>query len=148
MKLEFVTVETNEFERLFDAVKQGLFTYVDKVFGWDDDFQRERLKNSYQSSWFHWVVKGKEQVALACFKPYENALHLHFLIVFPDRQRKGIGQQVMAQIEQMAKGAGCEKVTLSSFVVNSDATSLYQKLGYQVVEQDEAFLSMALNLKE
>lgn len=42
----------SEFEALFLTVKQGIYSYVDSVFGWDDNFQRDRLKNDYEPSGF------------------------------------------------------------------------------------------------
>lgn len=45
--LLFVTPELSEFEQVFATVKQGIFDLVDEVFGWDDEFQRQRLHTDY-----------------------------------------------------------------------------------------------------
>ena len=46
-ELRLETVLSSEFGDLFDCVKQGIFEHVDNVFGWDDEFQRNRLSNDY-----------------------------------------------------------------------------------------------------
>ncbi len=83
MNMELVGVPQNEFEQVFIVVKEGIFPYVEALFGWDDQFQRERLTNSYLPQWFSWILQGGERVGLLCSKPYEDALHVHLLIIFP-----------------------------------------------------------------
>lgn len=146
MDIELIAVETAEFEELFTAVKQGLYKHIEEVFGWDDDFQRDRLQSSYEQAWFHWLVEKGERVGLVCFKRYDNALHLHLLIVFPDRQRQRVGLRVMERLRDIATKEGREALTLSSFVVNKQAVKFYQRLGYEVTESDAQFLSMKLLL--
>ncbi len=47
MDIELADVPTSEFEGVFTAIKQGIYPYVESVFGWDDEFQRERLSRVY-----------------------------------------------------------------------------------------------------
>lgn len=137
----------SEFEALFLTVKQGIYSYVDSVFGWDDNFQRDRLKNDYEPSWFHWVVIDDERVGLLCFKPYGNAFHVHLLIVFPEYQNHNIGTKVMKHIHQLATTEKRSRVTLSSFKSNQRAISFYLRLGYQHLDDSDAdFVSLSLDL--
>jgi len=145
--IQFQLVSNSEFEELFACVKQGLFIHVDSVFGWDDDFQRQRLLNDYHPSWFHWVYRGKERIGLVCFKPYDNAYHVHLLIIFPQYQGHSLGKEVMYLIHKRATEERREQVTLSSFRSNTRAISFYQALGYQIVDDsDENFVGMTLTL--
>ena len=52
MEIELAEIAPSEFEQRFAAVKEGIFPYVEAVFGWDDEMQRERLTNEYQPHWF------------------------------------------------------------------------------------------------
>ncbi|MEZ8386605.1 GNAT family N-acetyltransferase [Vibrio splendidus] len=145
--IQFQLVSNSEFEELFACVKQGLFIHVDNVFGWDDDFQRQRLLNDYHPSWFHWLYLGKQRGGLVCFKPYDNAYHIHLLIIFPQYQGRTLGKEVMTLIHKRAMEEGRKHVTLSSFRSNTRAISFYQALGYQIVDDcDEDFVGLALNL--
>lgn len=91
MEIELAGIATSEFEQRFATVKQGIFPYVEAVFGWDDDFQRERLSSEYQPQWFSWILLGGERVGLLCCKPYEDALHIHLLIIFPAVSGSAVG---------------------------------------------------------
>jgi ribosomal protein S18 acetylase RimI-like enzyme len=146
-KIQFQLVSNSEFEELFACVKQGIFIHVDDVFGWDDDFQRQRLLNDYHPSWFHWVYRGKERIGLVCFKPYDNAYHIHLLIIFPQNQGRSLGKQVMTLIHKRAMEEQRSQVTLSSFRSNTRTISFYQSLGYRVIDEgDDDFMGLALNL--
>ncbi|WP_048611156.1 GNAT family N-acetyltransferase [Vibrio coralliirubri] len=145
--IQLQLVSNSEFEELFASVKQGLFIHVDSAFGWEDDFQRQRLLNEYHPSWFHWIYRENERVGLVCFKPYDNAYHIHLLIIFPQYQGRSLGKQVMALIHKRAMKEQRSHVTLSSFRSNTRAISFYQSLGYRVVDEgDDDFVGMALNL--
>ncbi|EGA69391.1 putative acetyltransferase [Vibrio sinaloensis DSM 21326] len=142
MTLEWVSVRLQEFELLFDCVKQGLYAHVKPVFGWNDEFQRERLKNEYEFSWFHWILRDGEKVGVVCFKPYDNAIHLHLLVIQAEHQGLGIGRKVMKQLHQKVIDEKRTALTLSSFIGNTRAIALYQDLGYQIVEREDHFVSM------
>lgn len=146
--LLFVTPDLSEFEQVFAAVKQGIFDFVEAVFGWDDEFQRQRLRTDYQWAWFHWIVRRGERVGLICFKPYDNAYHVHLLIIFPHYQNQAIGQSVMQQLATMGQEEQRSAITLSSFAANRAAIRFYQRLGYRITEQEADFVSMALRLDE
>jgi len=142
--IQFRLVSNSELDELFACVKQGLFIHVDDVFGWDDDFQRQRLINDYHPSWFHWIYHKNERVGLVCFKPYDNAYHVHFLIISPQYQGRSLGKQVMTFIQKRAMEERREQVTLSSFRSNTSAISFYQALGYQIVDDSDAhFITLA-----
>ncbi|MEN9531607.1 MAG: hypothetical protein RIQ83_831 [Pseudomonadota bacterium] len=146
MEIELAGVPQSEFEQVFAAVKQGLFPYVEAVFGWDDEFQRERLTCAYQPHWFSWILQSSERVGLLCCKPYDDALHVHLLIIFPRYQGRQLGAAVMARLHREAEREGKCRVTLSSFTDNQRAIRFYQRLGYKVIEGDQAFVSLSSSL--
>lgn len=146
MTIKLEPVLQSEFDHLFAIVKQALYSYVDKVFGWDDDFQKRRLVEEYETDWFYWIYADAIRIGMLCFKPYDNAFHIHLLIVFPQYQNRQFGKSVIAYIHNLAKLEGRERITLSSFVQNTGAIAFYKRLGYQVVETEDDFLSFALQI--
>lgn len=146
MDIQLKQIEGEEFESLFSVVKQGLYSHVNAVFGWCDEFQVNRLKSDYEPHWFHWVYLNNRRVGMLCFKPYDNALHVHFLIVFPEFQNQKLGEWVMNMVHEIAREKGRNHVTLSSFIRNESAVRFYKSLGYEVTESDENFLSLSLQV--
>ncbi|MGF1694457.1 GNAT family N-acetyltransferase [Vibrio lamellibrachiae] len=140
MNLQPIT--DNEFESIFIVVKRAIFEHVDAIWGWDDNYQIERLQTSYESNWFHWLYYSNQRIGLICYKRYEDSFHVHFLIVFPEYQRQGYGQQAMNLIHHQAINEQRRSVTLSSFIRNEKALEFYSKLGYQIKNREEHFVSM------
>jgi len=62
----------------------------------------------------------------AC-KPLVN---IHDVAVLPEYRGKGIAQDMMARVEQIARERGCCKLTLEVLSDNHGAQQLYAKLGY------------------
>ncbi|MCV3277006.1 GNAT family N-acetyltransferase [Aeromonas hydrophila] len=143
MEIELAGIASSEFEQCFAAVKEGIFPYVEAVFGWEDDFQRERLTSEYEPHWFSWILAEGERVGLLCRKPYDDALHIHLLIIFPPHQCRQLGSAVMARLHREAAWEGRHRVTLSSFSANQRAIGFYRRLGYQVVAEEPAFVSLS-----
>ncbi|MCR9364927.1 GNAT family N-acetyltransferase [Vibrio antiquarius] len=146
MDIQLIKIESDEFESLFSVVKQGLYSHVDAVFGWCNEFQVNRLKSDYEPHWFHWVCLNNTQVGMLCFKPYDNAIHVHLIIIFPEFQNQQLGKRVMNMVHDIAREQERSQVTLSSFTRNESAVSFYKSLGYKVTESDENFLSLSLQL--
>ncbi|MEI8656450.1 MULTISPECIES: GNAT family N-acetyltransferase [Vibrio] len=146
MDIKLVQIQTDEFDSLFSVVKQALYTHVDAVFGWSDEFQRKRLKDDYEPNWFYWVYQRGQRIGVLCFKPYDNALHVHLLVVFPEFQNQKLGEKVMKYVHHQACLQGCGSITLSSFVRNESAVRFYKSLGYRVIDSDENFYSLSLQV--
>lgn len=127
-------------EDVFAIVKEGLYAPVHWVFGWNDDFQRRRLRTEYQADWFHWVRLEGTVRALLCYKRCTGGLHVHLLIVLPGYRQQGVGRRVMARLMDMAHTED-RVVTLSSFKCNEGAVRFYQRLGFQVDADEADFLS-------
>ncbi|SBS32995.1 hypothetical protein MSP8887_01837 [Marinomonas spartinae] len=115
MKLVLEPIVKSEFEDLFVRIKEGIFPYVDAVFGWDDKFQRQSLENEYSLDWFYWVKMKQDRVGVLCYKRHNASCHVHWLIVFPEWRQRNIGTSIMAFVQKKARESGCTAVTLSSF---------------------------------
>ncbi len=130
---------------VFDMTKTGLFPFVDDVFGWEDEFQKQRMRKDYKATWFKWVYDKGRKIGYVCFKPYDQSLHLHLIIVSEPYQGKGYGKQIMKAIHELAR-AEKRDITLSSFKHNLRAVHLYKSLNYEISEEEEHFLSFRLPL--
>lgn len=56
---------------------------------------------------------------------------IYYLAVAPGQQRHGIGQQLMARVEQTLIAMGCPKINLQIRTTNSKVAAFYRALGYQ-----------------
>ncbi len=138
MGISFKKIANPYSEDVFSLMKSGLHPFVDEVFGWDDEFQKVRIKQDYKPGWFYWVYNGSDRLGFVCYKRYDQALHLHLIVLELKHQGKGLGKEIMASIHNIAQ---VEKrdITLSSFKCNKRAVKLYKSLGYEITGDEEHF---------
>ena len=88
-------------------------------------------------------VNGK--VAASAVAGYEGHRGwVNYLAVDPDFQRKGLGRQMMQNVEQALAQTGCPKVNIQVRTGNLNAIEFYKNLGYKIDET----VSMGKRLEE
>lgn len=130
----------------FELYKTTLFEHIEAVFGWDEDFQQQRFQQ-YEASSLFWMQRGPQRLALVCYKVHADCLHVHLLLVFPNYQGQGLGEQTMHNIHALARQRGLTQVTLSSFRCNQGALRFYQRLGYVVTHTETDFYTLAYDIR-
>ncbi len=68
-------------------------------------------------------------------KPDDPALYLTDMAIHPDHQRRGLGRAVMAEIERLARKAGCKAVRFDAYDGDVGAGPFYEKCGYSEVHR-------------
>lgn len=122
----------------FNLVKIALYSYVKGVYGWDDEFQKRRIKESYAGAELNWIDTEGIRKDLVCYRFKPNSLHVHLLLIKASYQGCGIGGAVMEKLHKQAIVENLP-VTLSCFKQNKQALQFYSSLGYQVVSEDDHF---------
>jgi GNAT superfamily N-acetyltransferase len=103
-----------------------------------DDFEREFLQKPWWKPEAMWLAVGSEEpdrivgsVTLAWRQlPPEGKPVVHWLMVTPSHQRRGIGRLLMAALETAVWDAGHRQVWLETHSAWREGTALYRSLGY------------------
>jgi len=114
MSISFQSMDNLYSDEVFRLTKNGLFPYVNEVFGWNDEQQKQRMLEDYKPNWFYWVYDADNKIGYICFKPYDQALHLRLIVLDPALVGQGLGKRVMAEIHRVAAEEERD-VTLSMF---------------------------------
>lgn len=86
---------------------------------------------------------GKQPVGLLnafeSFSTFANEplINIHDVIVLEGHRGRGIGQQLLGVIEEIAKSRGCCKITLEVLSGNEMAKSAYSKAGFSGYSLDD-----------
>ena len=144
MNISFSQINNPFTNEVFELVKSGLYPFVNKIFGWDDEVQQQRILEDYKADWFHWVYSDGTKIGLVCFKRYDNALHLHLIVIAEKHQNSGKGKNVMRALHDIAR-AEKRDISLSSFKCNERAVRLYTSLNYEVTDEEEHFIFFKLS---
>ena len=89
------------------------------------------------------VYLDEKPVGCGCFKRYnENSAELKRMFVSPEARGLGLAQLVIKELEMKAKEHGFETFILETLYKQTEAISLYQKVGFEIVENYEPYVGM------
>lgn len=90
------------------------------------------------------VYLDEKAVACGCFKKYnESTVELKRMFVSPEARGLGLAQLVIKELETEAKKHGFECMILETLYKQKEAISLYQKAGFEIVENYEPYVSLS-----
>jgi len=89
------------------------------------------------------VYLDKKPVGCGCFKKYnQNTAELKRMFVSPDARGLGLAQLIIKELEMEATNQGFETFILETLYKQIEAISLYQKMGFSIVENYEPYVGL------
>lgn len=89
------------------------------------------------------IYLDEKAVASGCFKKYnETTVELKRMFVSPEARGLGLAQQVIKELEIEARKKGFESMILETLYKQIEAISLYQKVGFEIVENYEPYIGL------
>lgn len=87
-------------------------------------------------------IQGKA-VACGCFKKYDkNTIELKRMFVSPEARGLGLAKRIIQELELWAHELGFSFSVLETLYKQKEAISLYQKVGYSVVDNYEPYIGL------
>ena len=96
--------------------------------------------------WFSWILYNGEKVGYVCCRLKSSSVHIHLLIIYIDKQRKGFASTVLKKLKQQANSQQLD-LTLSCFKKNESAVCMYKSLEFTIDSEDELFYNFSRTLK-
>ena len=78
------------------------------------------------------VREGGQVIAAGALQPFGSWALLRSVVVAPDRQRAGLGQAILTELERLARAAGTSRLVL----LTETAAGFFARRGYRVIERD------------
>jgi len=131
-------------EFVFQVKKAALGEYVEKTWGWDEEFQRAFHGREYQPTTTEIICLQGTDVGWLEVERASDSIRLTGIYILPEYQSRGVGSTVIRRIikEAMAKEL---PVQLEVLKVNPRAQVLYEKLGFVVTGETETHNLMELS---
>lgn len=94
----------------------------------------------------HVILGMDEEIPVGvaiCFEGFSTfackpLLNIHDFAISPDYQGRGLATPLLDEVEKMARGLGCCKLTLEVLEGNAVAKHVYEKYGFACYELDPA----------
>ena len=133
------TAQDSEFA--YRTKKAAFREYVEQLWGWDEDKQRELHARRFASQEFSVVRQGSEDVGVMAVSRGREAIRLNQLYIVPKHQGRGIGTVCMEKLLDEARGRGVP-VRLRVLKVNARAAAFYERHGFTVSGESDTHILM------
>ena len=132
---------TSDSEFVFTVKEAAYREYVEQVWGWDDNYQRERHNTEFASQDFHIIQFCGTDVGCLITSRTADTLKVNQIFILPEYQGKGIGSACMTRIVDDAN-LEQKSVVLKVLKVNTRGIVLYKRLGFTIVGEDSIYFQM------
>jgi GNAT superfamily N-acetyltransferase len=127
--LKRTTSDNPDFEKL---VVQ-LDAYLAILDGDDHEFYAQFNKSSALKNALI-AYENETPVGIGAYKEFDNAAEMKRMYVLPEHRGKGIASQILTELENWAKEEGYTTSLLETGHLQTDAVSLYSKMGYEKID--------------
>ena len=117
---------------------------IDYLHGNNRDYETWKSLLSQKESTYY-IVEDDEQVAWFRSEIEDNTLWLGMLQVSPKYKRQGYGKSILLFIEELAKENNINMLGIHTTEDNIPARSLYELMGYEVIEVGECTTADGVN---
>ena len=119
----------NDSEFAYRAKRAAFKEYVEKVWGWDEDEQRQLHEQRFQAQDFRVINLAGIDVGIMAVVVAPDCVKVNQLFLLPEYQGKGIGRRCMLLITEEARQLGLP-IRLRVLKANPRALVFYQRLGF------------------
>ena len=143
MKYTFRNCTLEDFDFLFNLKKENFKWYVDKIWGWKDDNQKERLKQDLKEHLHHKriILVNNKAIGVYVIHTTQNGdIFINEISILKEYQNKGIGKKILE--EQLKENHEKGIRTILQVFKDTPAKKLYEELGFKVYGETETHYQM------
>ncbi len=116
--------------------------YVERLYGWDDADQANRFRDKFSLEGAHVIVRDRLDCGWLQIFDGEEGVYLRQIFILPEHQNQGIGTAILTWLIAGWRASG--KAAGLGVMKNNPARRLYERLGFEVVNEDEHRLELRL----
>ena len=141
MNYQIRSATPDDHDFIYALKTESVRPYVEKIWGWDEAFQREDFDNDFTSIEQFYVIEIDNTFAGYMQYFFEDAYLVTAEIHLPPACRgKGVGSDILRGLQKTCINQD-KKIRLGCFCENLRAKALYRKLGFvQIGQTDTHFL--------
>ncbi len=131
-EIKLVQATEDDYVRMYKIKEDSIKPYVEKVWGWDEDFQIEFLRKNTPFEDVEFILFNGETIGFLQLKETIKGIFIQSLFIIKAFQQKGIGTYLLKRIINNGK-----LLSLEVLKNNKIAFDLYKKMGFVVLKEDD-----------
>jgi ribosomal protein S18 acetylase RimI-like enzyme len=118
--------------------------HIEQIWGWDEEWQRINFASEFESTVTSVIEIDGRVGGYIQVRDEKHRLYLQNIALIPDFQSKGIGGELVAELQARARVRGIP-LELAVFRTNISAQRFYARCGFRTAAESEAFVEMSWN---
>lgn len=140
-ELSFRKAHARDSKFVFTVKKAAFREYVEQIWGWNDDYQRELHNRRFDSQDLRIIQFRGTDIGFLATSSTPDTLKVNQLFILPEHQGRGIGSACMTRIVDNASLEG-KSVALQVLKVNPRGITFYQRLEFSIVGESATHFQM------
>ena len=134
----------DDLEFILKLKELGLKWYIEIIYGWDIDVQREKTKKELDRFIDNMKIiqVDNKDIGVTTFFKEKEYYCVGLTIVHPDYQNKGIASDIIKKYINTAKEDNI-KIIIKTYKENP-AKNLYEKLGFKKYDEDDTHIYLEI----
>jgi ribosomal protein S18 acetylase RimI-like enzyme len=124
----------DEKERIFQMKCEAYRDYVEKIWGWDQEWQIDNFNREFDNCINKVIVEDNLIIGFLQLRENDKHIYLVNIVIKREYQSSGIGSDIINNLTTVAK-ASDRSVKLQVFKINHSAIRLYTRLGFQLMSE-------------
>lgn len=134
-------------ELIFDIKKRSIKPYVEKMFGWDEEWQRQFVYKNYKPQDIEFIIAEDHCIGLLEVQEDDSEIFLKNILIVNEYQDRGIGTDILKQLIAKAK-ASQKPIRLEVLSVNERAEAFYKRLSFEVTDRTNIKVCMQFKIQK
>lgn len=131
-QLDIRTATDSDQDTLFSLHEELFREDIDRIWGWDDQWQSENFRNEWQEVDTATIYEADRLVGYIQTRDEQDHVYVLNLAIYPRYQNRGIGSEIIEQLKSRNT-----TLRLGVFRTNDKALALYLRNGFRVTEETE-----------
>ncbi len=127
---------------LFEIHRAVFRAHIERIWGWDEKWQRRDFRRSLESAATHVVRAGGRTAGFLQIDESPEYVYLRNLAVLPAAQGRGIGSCLVESLQEEAASRGVP-IRLVVFRTNPRAVRFYERFGFRTTGETDAHVEMS-----
>lgn len=144
---KFRKCEYSDLEYILKLKEQTIKWYIEIIYGWDIDIQREKTKHELDKHIkdMRVIIVDNKDAGLTTFYKEEDKYVVGLIMVDPIHQGKGIGAKIINDYIDIAKKENTD-IYIKTYKLNP-AKELYKRLGFIQYDEDDTHVYLKIEFK-
>lgn len=134
-------------DTIWTLYESAMRAHIDAIWGWDRVWQRDDFDKAYATSASYIVELDTQVCGYIQLDIDDTGVFLRMLVLAPTVRSMGIGAALLQKILQCTHQSG-RSLHFRVFRVNGAAKRFYEREGWVVAAEDDAFFTMTHPLNE